>query len=65
MMSSGLRIPGTGMFKDASIRYTNVGQVDAEALRRWLTKSGTIQWDYRNVAKRKGKLERIDTSLTG
>ncbi|MDX1481870.1 MAG: DUF1801 domain-containing protein, partial [Woeseiaceae bacterium] len=26
--------PGTGKFKDASIRYTNVAQIDADDLRR-------------------------------
>jgi len=51
--------PGTGKFKDASIRYTNVDQVDTEDLKRWLLKAETIQWDYKNVVKRKGKLERL------
>ncbi|MDX1482798.1 MAG: DUF1801 domain-containing protein, partial [Woeseiaceae bacterium] len=51
--------PGTGKFKDASIRYTNVAQIDTDDLRRWLKKSETIQWDYKNVVRRKGRLERI------
>jgi len=29
------------------------------ALRRWLEKARAIQWDYKNLAKRKGKLERL------
>ena len=53
--------PGTGKFKDASIRYTDAGQIDENNLRRWLKKSREIQWDYRNVVKRKGKLLRIET----
>ncbi|WP_335967346.1 DUF1801 domain-containing protein [Galbibacter sp. PAP.153] len=46
-------------FKDASIFYTSEGQIDREDLKRWLKKSGTIQWDYKNIVKRKGKLERL------
>lgn len=46
-------------FKDASIGYTNVEQVKAEDLKRWLKKAETIQWDYKNIVKRKGQLERL------
>lgn len=53
--------PGTGKFKDASITYTDVDQLSLEDLTRWVEKSKTIQWDYKNVAKRKGKLVRINT----
>lgn len=51
--------PGTGKFKDASIRYTDADQVNAKDLRRWLRKSAEIQWDYKNIYKRKGKLVRL------
>lgn len=51
--------PGTGKFKDASIRYTSVEQIDPEDLERWIQKSKEIQWDYKNIVKRKGKLERL------
>lgn len=51
--------PGTGKFKDASARYTRVDQINTEALQRWLEKSRRIQWDYRNLIKRKGRLEKI------
>ncbi len=50
---------GTGKFKDASVTYTSVDQIDVKDLRRWLIKSRDIQWDYRNIVKRKGKLERL------
>ncbi|NNE77312.1 MAG: DUF1801 domain-containing protein [Pricia sp.] len=50
---------GTGKFKDASIRYTSKNQVDLEDIKRWLKKSREIQWDYKNLAKRKGQLERL------
>ncbi|MEQ6165996.1 DUF1801 domain-containing protein [Ekhidna sp. MALMAid0563] len=51
--------PGTGKFKDAFIRYTSVDQIDLDDLKRWLEKSKEIQWDYRNIVKKKGRLDRI------
>lgn len=51
--------PGTGKFKDASIIYTEQGQIKQTDLKRWITKSKAIQWDYKKVAKRKGKLVRL------
>jgi len=51
--------PGTGKFKDASIRYTEVSQIQKKDLKRWLKKAETIQWDYKNIVKRKGKLVRL------
>jgi hypothetical protein len=50
----------TGKFKDASIRYISASQINKEDLRRWLKKSRDIQWDYKNLMKRKGKLERVN-----
>ena len=46
-------------FKDASIFYTSVSDIDKEKLQQWLEKSKTIQWDYKNIVKRKSKLERL------
>lgn len=46
-------------FKDASIFYTDVSEIKKPAMKRWLKKSRTIQWDYKNLVKRKGKLERL------
>lgn len=48
--------PGSGKFKDASVIYTDVTEVNAKDLKRWLKKSVTIQWDYKNIVKRKGLL---------
>ena len=48
-----------GSFKAAEARYTSVDQVNAEDLKRWLKKSINIQWDYKNIVKRKGVLERL------
>lgn len=46
-------------FKDASIFYTSVEQINIKDIKRWLKKSKEIQWDYKNIVKRKGKLERL------
>jgi hypothetical protein len=50
---------GTGKFKDASATYTNVAEINKSDLKRWLKKSAEIQWDYKNIVKRKGVLEKL------
>ncbi|MEY1554373.1 DUF1801 domain-containing protein [Yoonia sp. R2331] len=49
----------TGMFKAAEARFTDVGQIDAAALAAWLADSRRIQWDYKNIYKTKGVLNRL------
>jgi hypothetical protein len=51
--------PGSGKFKDASILYTSIDQIQTDDIIRWLSKSRIIQWDYKNIVKRKGKLVRL------
>lgn len=51
--------PGTGKFKDASILYTSVDQINIKDLKSWLNKSRDIQWDYKNIYKKKGVLDRL------
>lgn len=46
-------------FKDASIFYTDISQINTNDLQRWLQKFRDIQWDYKNIVKRKGILERL------
>lgn len=46
-------------FKDASVFYTTIDQINTKDLKRWLKKSREIQWDYKNIVKRKGRLERL------
>lgn len=46
-------------FKDASIFYKDASEINVEDLRIWLGKSREIQWDYKNIVKRKGVLERL------
>jgi hypothetical protein len=48
-----------GTFKAAEMRYTSADEINTKDLRRWLKKSKDIQWDYKNIVKRKGKLERL------
>lgn len=46
-------------FKDASIFYKSETEIDRIKLQRWLEKSKSIQWDYKNIVKRKGELIRL------
>ena len=48
-----------GKFKAAEARYTKAAEVDAKKLQRWLAEARDVQWDYKNIVKRKGKLERL------
>ena len=48
-----------GKFKAAEARYAAPDQVDTESLQRWLAEAREIQWDYKNLVRRKGKLERL------
>lgn len=46
-------------FKDASVFYNDVNEVSTRDLRRWLKKAREVRWDYRNLGKRKGRLEKL------
>ena len=48
-----------GSFKAAEARYTSRKEVNTSDLKRWLEKAKKIQWDYKNIVKRKGVLERL------
>jgi hypothetical protein len=50
-----------GSFKAAEIRYTEVSQIKLKDVKRWLKKAQEIQWDYKNIVKRKGVLKKIVT----
>jgi hypothetical protein len=54
----GLNVVGK-KFKDASVFYNDAAGINKTALRRWLKKARQIQWDYKNIVRRKGKLERL------
>lgn len=48
-----------GSFKAAEIRYASCEQINTKDLKRWLRKAKEIQWDYKNIVKRKGTLLRL------
>jgi hypothetical protein len=49
----------TGKFKMGEIRYLNQAEINESDVDRWLRKAGEIQWDYKNIVKRKGELIRL------
>lgn len=48
-----------GTFKAAEKHYTHEEQIDSTEIQGWLAESRDIQWDYKNIVKRKGILERL------
>lgn len=48
-----------GSFKAAEKKYMDVKDIKVGELKRWLKKAKTIQWDYKNIVKRKGKLVKL------
>lgn len=55
--SGGLK--ASGSFKVAETRYRSVEDVDVTQINAWLSEAREIQWDYKNIRRRKGKLERL------
>ena len=55
---AGLNVIGK-KFKDASIFFNEVTEVNTSDLRRWLKKAQEIQWNYKDIVRRKGRLERL------
>lgn len=48
-----------GSFKAAEIRFTDTSQINEDDLARYLQKAADIQWDYKNIVKNRGVLNRI------
>jgi hypothetical protein len=48
-----------GKFKAAEIFYADVKEIKNIDFKRWLKKAVDIQWDYKNIVKRKGILKKI------
>lgn len=48
-----------GTFKASQARFTAVDQISIPDLQRWLKKCQQIQWDYKNIVKHRGVLERL------
>jgi uncharacterized protein YdhG (YjbR/CyaY superfamily) len=55
---AGLNVVGK-KFKDASVFFNDAAEINKAELRRWLKKAKEIQWDYKNIVKRKGRLEEL------
>jgi hypothetical protein len=54
---AGLR--AEGKFRAAEAVFTDAGQINAGDVQRWLGRAAVIQWDYKNIVKRKGRLEKL------
>lgn len=52
-------LTATGTFKAAEKRYTDTAQIDTAEMQGWLADAVRIQWDYKNIVKRKGALVRL------
>jgi hypothetical protein len=50
---------GKGKFKAAELRFSTLSELDEDLIKRLLHKACTIQWDYANIVKRKGRLEKL------
>ena len=48
-----------GKFKAAEYRYTSATEIQETELQKWLEKAREIQWDYKNIVKRRGTLLRL------
>ena len=48
-----------GKFESAEVRYTAADQVNTQDLARWVAKARDIQWDYKNIVRRRGRLHRL------
>jgi hypothetical protein len=55
----GLDVVGK-KFKDASVFFNKLTEIRTTVLRRWLKESKLIQWDYKNIVRRKGKLVKLE-----
>jgi hypothetical protein len=48
-----------GSFKAAEARYRSISEIDPRALDLWLAEARAVQWDYLNIVRNKGRLDRI------
>ena len=48
-----------GNFKAAEARYRSVAEIDAAALDLWLAEARVVQYDYKNIMRNKGRLDRL------
>lgn len=48
-----------GKFKAAEANYANASEINPADLRRWLDKAARMQWNYKDIVKRRGVLEKV------
>lgn len=48
-----------GSFKAAEKYYASPEEIKVGELKKWLRDAKAIQWDYKNIVKRKGKLVKL------
>ena len=48
-----------GTFQAAHVHFTSPDEIKVTKLARWLRKAKKMQWDYKNIVKRRGKLEKL------
>lgn len=58
-VATGAGLTPEGKFKAAGVRYRDLAEVDVVALRGWLALARVIQWDYKNIVTRRGRLEKL------
>ena len=58
------QLKAEGKFKAAEKAYLQVEDVDVDVLKGWLQKSKSIQWDYKNIVKRRGVLLPLTAGLS-
>ncbi|MBN8630162.1 MAG: DUF1801 domain-containing protein [Rhodobacterales bacterium] len=49
-----------GSFKAAEARYHSAAEIDPVALDLWLAEARVVQYDYKNIIRNKGRLDRLD-----
>lgn len=45
-----------GSFKAAQVSYVDVSEINVADLHRWFQKAREVQWDYKNLVRKKGEL---------
>ncbi len=53
------RLAPEGSFKAAHIYFQDVKELKITELRGWLKQAKRIQWDYKNIVKRRGVLVKV------
>lgn len=58
----GFAAPGLspeGSFKAAEARYRAADEIDPAALDLWLAEARVVQYDYKNIMRNRGRLDRL------